>query len=409
MERPIPFIGRVRLRNYKSIETCDVQLGPLTVLVGPNGSGKSNFLDALAFLGRALETTPDQAIAERGGIGEILRRVPAPVDSFSIDVEVSIAWSLAPDPVLACRYGIEVGREPESSHFWIAREFCEMGAGEGGFVANHGLVRTGPSEEVSARIEPDRLYLPFVSARLPEPGAAPAPFPALFRRLSRMHFYRLSLDELRRPQPKAADGVIGSRGEHLGDVLGQLAEEHPASKERLDAYVRAVVPDVAGIDHWFAGRYVTVGLRAHTGLHGREVIFDSLAMSDGTIHAIGVLAALFQPAVIEGQIPLIGIEEPELALHPGAAGVLFDALTEASESVQVLATTQSPDLLDREDLDVSIIRAVSMEEGLTVIGEVDEPSRRIAEDKLYTLGELMRGKQISPQRPPGGDPVQLRV
>jgi predicted ATPase len=62
----VPFITRVRLRNYKSIASCDVRLGPLTILVGPNGSGKSNFLDALAFLARALETTPGEAINERG-------------------------------------------------------------------------------------------------------------------------------------------------------------------------------------------------------------------------------------------------------------------------------------------------------------------------------------------------------
>jgi hypothetical protein len=38
MDRAVPFISRVTLRNYKSIAECDVSLGPL----GPNGSGKSN-------------------------------------------------------------------------------------------------------------------------------------------------------------------------------------------------------------------------------------------------------------------------------------------------------------------------------------------------------------------------------
>ncbi|MEM6330650.1 MAG: AAA family ATPase, partial [Planctomycetota bacterium] len=36
-----PFISRVRIRNYKSIGRCDVELGGLTLLVGRNGSGKS--------------------------------------------------------------------------------------------------------------------------------------------------------------------------------------------------------------------------------------------------------------------------------------------------------------------------------------------------------------------------------
>ena len=120
-------------------------------------------------------------------------------------------------------------------------------------------------------------------------------------------------------------------------------------------------------------------------------------MSDGTIRAAAVLAALFQPAVVTGAVRLVGIEEPETALHPAAAGVLFDALTEASTHVQVIAATQSADLLDREDLDTSIVRAVTMQDGLTVIGEVDDASREIAEKRLHTLGELMRGDQLSPK------------
>jgi energy-coupling factor transporter ATP-binding protein EcfA2 len=90
MERPLPFIGRVRLKNYKSIARCDVRLDPLTVLTGPNGSGKSNFLQALALLGRAVSTTPHDAIAEFGGLGEILRRAPEQVESFSIDIEATL-------------------------------------------------------------------------------------------------------------------------------------------------------------------------------------------------------------------------------------------------------------------------------------------------------------------------------
>ena len=71
-----PFISRVRLTNYKSVADCDVRLGPLTILVGPNGSGKSNFLDALALIARALETTPNEAISERGGIAEMAGDFP---------------------------------------------------------------------------------------------------------------------------------------------------------------------------------------------------------------------------------------------------------------------------------------------------------------------------------------------
>ena len=110
-----------------------------------------------------------------------------------------------------------------------------------------------------------------------------------------------------------------------------------------------------------------------------------------------MLAALFQPESLDGRLPLVGIEEPEIALHPAAAGVLYDALSEASQHVQVIATSQSADLLDREEIDPEVIRPVAMRDGLTIIGEVDDASQEIVKHKLYTLGELMRGNQLSPQ------------
>ncbi len=68
------FINRVILRNYKSIATCNVKLGPLTYLIGANGSGKSNFLDALHLIRDALNGTLDNALNERGGLSEVRRR-----------------------------------------------------------------------------------------------------------------------------------------------------------------------------------------------------------------------------------------------------------------------------------------------------------------------------------------------
>jgi predicted ATPase len=121
-------------------------------------------------------------------------------------------------------------------------------------------------------------------------------------------------------------------------------------------------------------------------------------MSDGTIRAAGVLAALFQPSVLHGGTSLVGIEEPELALHPAAAGALFDALTEASERVQVIATSQSADLLDRDDIGPAAIRAVRYDAGRTEIGELDDASARILAGRRSTLGELMRGNQLDPKR-----------
>jgi len=392
MERPVPFVSRVRLKNFKSIAECDVRLGPLTVLVGPNGSGKSNFLHALALLGRALNTTPYEAVTGFGGLAEIVRRVPEPAESFSIDVEASYPWG---GQWVSAEYGFEIGFAGRRGlrPFEVLRESCELRVVTD--VVRFGVSRGAVHDKERARsasdIEPDRLYLPV--------AASQGIYGPLFAGLGSMQYYSLALDALREPSPPSPGAILDRRGEHLGDVLGALADVRPDLKHRIDAYLSAVVPGIEGVDRYAVSRYMTVSFRATAGREG-EVEFGPEAISDGTIRAAGVLLALFQLAAVEGRIQVIGIEEPEIALHPAAAGVLFDALTEASQHVQVVVTTQSPDLLDREDLDVSAVRAVSMSDGLTVIGEVDEASRQIVRDKLYTLGELMRGNQLSPDVAP---------
>jgi predicted ATPase len=396
MEQPVPFISRVRLRNFKSIAACDVSLGPLTMLVGPNGSGKSNFLQALALLGRAVSTTPYEAVSGLGGLSEIVRRSPEPAESFSIDVEATVLWAGTLDQPVSVRYGFEIGA---ASHRALRpleelRETCEVRSGSRAwrFSAERGFVKEDGREHSESGREPDRLYLPV--------AASQRTYSPLAGSLASMQFYGLALDALREPAPPAEGTGLDTRGAHLGDVLAVLASTRPDLKDRVDAYLSAIAPGIEGVDPYAIGRYMTVAFRSRARPGAEEIEFGPEAVSDGTIRAAGVLAALFQLPAADGRIALIGIEEPEIALHPAAAGVLFDALTEASEQVQIVVTTQSPDLLDRDDLDVSTVRAVSMEDGVTRIGEIDRASRRIVAEKLYTLGELMRGNQLSPAPPP---------
>jgi len=393
MDRAVPFISRVRLKNYKSIAKCDVRLGPLTVLIGPNGGGKSNFLQALALLSRALNTTPFEAIDELGGLGEIARRAPEPADSFSIDVEATVPWGAKDEPWATVSYGFEIGAASRRGRrsFEVLRETGELRAGEQvwKFQVHRGVVVDDLIDRAVPDIEPDRLYLPA--------AAIHRIFGPLLAGLAGMRFYSFALDTLRELARPSEGALLDVRGEHLGDVLAALAVVEPDLKRRFDAYLNAAVPGIASVETRPVGGYLDLVFHGTAEPGDEGIEFGPAAVSDGTIRAAAVLAALFQLAAADGRISLVGIEEPEIALHPAAAGVLFDALTEASERVQVLVTSQSPDLLDRDDLDVSDVRAVSMQDGVTVIGEVDRASRQIVKDKLYTLGELMRTNQITPE------------
>jgi predicted ATPase len=121
-------------------------------------------------------------------------------------------------------------------------------------------------------------------------------------------------------------------------------------------------------------------------------------MSDGTLRALGVLVALFQQGSGPWtHLPLVAIEEPEVALHPAAAGVLLDALRAASANTQVIVTSHSPDLLDDPSVGADEILAVMAKDGDTEIGPLNDAARSALRDNLLTAGELLRQNQLAPQ------------
>jgi len=117
-------------------------------------------------------------------------------------------------------------------------------------------------------------------------------------------------------------------------------------------------------------------------------------MSDGTLHALGILLAAYQ----ENPPTLIAFEEPEARVHPGAAAVLAEALQEAGLRTQVLLTTHSPDLITRFDVDA--LRAVERTaSGATVIAPIAESQREAIIHRLFTAGELHRIEGLRPSQP----------
>jgi hypothetical protein len=83
-----------------------------------------------------------------------------------------------------------------------------------------------------------------------------------------------------------------------------------------------------------------------------------------------------------------------VALHPGSAFVLADALIEASESRQILLTTHSPDLLDHEGLSPDALFMVGMQRGTSEVRPIPEEQKQVIRDNLFTAGELLRQRQL---------------
>jgi len=376
-------IVRMRLRQYRSIARCDVNLGALALLVGPNGSGKSNFLGSLRLTSQALLENLDNALRERGGIGEVRRRSNGHPTHFGIKINFR-----AND--LSGSYAYEVGAM-KGGDFRVSKEECHVSAATFGSRERFFKVRdgtlVGTSEAIMPPVSSDRLYL--VAAAGLEAFRLP------FDGLAAVNVYNLNPDAMRQLQPPDAGDLLRRDGSNVASVLERLRREDPVVKQRIEDYLERVVAGISGVDRRGYGAWDALEFRQAVAGGSAPWTFQATSMSDGTLRTLGVLVALLGGS--SSLLSPVGIEEPEVALHPAAAGLLLDALRDAAETRQVLVTTHSPDLLDSPEITASDLLAVRAKDGVTTIGRVDRAGQQALRGSLFTAGELLRADQLTPE------------
>lgn len=421
-----PFLTRVRIRNYRSIAACDVALGSLAFLVGPNGSGKSNFLDAIRFVADALdsdgladkETPLERALRTRGQLDEVRHEGPPHDSSFSIRLDFQTPGGLTG------HYSLQIDRndwartDPQEKLFLLKQEECHARDAETG--EKHWF-RVFPNEGY-----PHGEYRPLLRSSITDENQRPdesrvrlnlglcasyeaEPFRTIAECLRRMRFYRLNPDAIRPPRlPDREASLLREDGANLVSVFESLGHLQPATKKRIEDYLAFIVPGthaVTPVPHHErrAGEPLVYYPGAVPPSTDEKVTLDITqgmrrlplaSMSDGTLRALGILTALLQDS--DGPPSLVGIEEPETALHPAALAALIDAFQDAREQTQVLVATHSTDLLHSEEVRADELLAVSAESGATVVGPVDEGSRKTLADRLFTAGELLSTNDLEP-------------
>ncbi len=122
-------------------------------------------------------------------------------------------------------------------------------------------------------------------------------------------------------------------------------------------------------------------------------LISSSRLSDGTLRFLCLLAILCHPA----PPPVIGIEEPELGLHPDILPTIADLLRVASERTQLFVTTHSDALVSAlSDVPESILVCERMPHGTTIERLQPEQLKVWLED--YRLGEIWRMGEIGGNR-----------
>ncbi|WP_437939297.1 N-6 DNA methylase [Sorangium sp. So ce341] len=394
-EAPAQIWRRIELRNYRSIAEASVDLAPFTVLVGPNGSGKSNFADALVFA-REVAIDAATAVERRGGIAGLRRWQPEEDEQADVVVDIRAAMS---------RVALETD--------YLRHQFTIRAKGNGAWVFRSEtielFVRGAPvswvertPEGLDVELEPGRRTTSGVSVpKLSETASAMVLTRQLFdmarvtalRNVTRI---RLNAEVMRQPQIATEFTRLDESGSNIAVAFRSLDVEGQA---RVLAAMQRIVPGLLRVSVEAFDRFLLLKFEQHQP-GGHVARFSASEMSEGALRALGILVAAQQMTGDE----LLIIEEPEVAIHVGAAQLLFDVLKDASTRGSLLITTHSADLLDaaREEE----ILVCSYRDGVTQIGPLSSAQREVVRQGLFSVAELMRSE---PLRIEGEEPATVQL
>ena len=306
-----PLLRKIRLRNLLSFgpEGMDLDLPGLNVLIGPNGSGKSNLLEALSLL----QAAPSQLAApvrEGGGIRNWLWNRQADATAL---VEAVVENPRGAQPL---RHAIEFtethqtfrlvderveNEEPYAGHDEPYFFYRFLGGRPMLAVKDKSKKRGLQPDDVasdesilSQRKEPDQY---------PELAWLNASYGKirLYREweFGRRTVFRKPHDTDVRPKPLMEDFT------NLGMFLNRLRQEPRTKKQLIDGLSDAydgLTDFELNFDNGTVQVYVTEG----------NLAVPASRISDGSLRYLCLLALLLDPE----PPPIVGIEEPEMGMHP---------------------------------------------------------------------------------------------
>lgn len=319
-------IQSITIEGFKSIDSIEVELRPINILIGANGSGKSNFLEAFYFLNECIEGRKDTYVERNGGADKILHF------GSKITQHLNLILSSLPPSNFS----------PIGLHLEYVRNGLFGGISEGGSVGS-------------------------VNSQ--------------FRR------YQFHDTGDYSPLKKTNDlnknnRFLLSDGSNLASFLYVLKQRHRGSFELIRKTVQQVAPFFD--DFLLEPEPLNPeSIKLKWRHKGSDLEWDGWDFSDGTLRFIALATLFLQPVELRPSVILV--DEPELGLHPFAIGLLASLIKQASIDTQVIVATQSPLLLDYFDPE-DVLVADRVDGATTIARKKPEPLAEWL--KEYSLGQL---------------------
>ncbi len=361
-------LSRIVIQGFKSIQECDLRLKEINILIGANGSGKSNFISFFQMIQQILASNLQLYVSKQGGPDALLHFGRKRTGKLSAELYFGFN---------GYKFSLEATQDnrmvfADEKFWWNLRGDWDIGAGYFETRVEHTKPvpgRWGGTTEIYNYTVPVmkswRLY----------------------------HFHDTGESALVKQRQAINDNIyLRSDAQNLAAYLYLLKEQYETYYQRIVKTIQLVAP-------FFGDFYLRPQPNNSDQIElewiekGEDIPFKAYQLSDGTLRFICLATVLMQPEDL--QPDMILIDEPELGLHPYAINVLASLLRAASESKQIIVSTQSVELLN--EFEAKDVIVADRNEGWTHLHRLKQNDLASWLEE-YSLGELWK-KNILGGRP----------
>jgi ABC-type branched-subunit amino acid transport system ATPase component len=338
---------KARIRNFRSLRDVYIdQIGNMTILLGKNSSGKSNLLEALALFFNEfnlIEAGP--AAGSASGLDHYLwfdGDTSKPVEiTLTIELDDEECEELFPAEAL----DVIKQRYPETyNQLTISRRIVDLKTGRRTEYVKWAEV---PLVKDNRLVSPDDFAKSITPTTASETATSQPAESAAAKMLGRI---APGIQEMIRGRFLLAR-VTRDASEKTASLVTRVPLIDSETRDTLVALGQSRARRDVKRWAWFERIFenfssMRLDVRESEIFTRRDDIYLPICLAGG-----GDQEVLAISSYLLERAPILGIEEPEMHLHPGLVKRVFELLREHSTTTQLFVATHSPTILDLADLD----------------------------------------------------------
>lgn len=387
-------IEKLKITNFKSIASADINFTPLTMIVGANASGKSNLINVFRFISNIATDGVDNAVALQGGIPYLANaNLPkgTPIEiSFNINLskESWIKSSNVKTIVLKIQtigYHFVIQPNLKGSGYHIAfdnltLEFecmktnqnekkdkryidlntkitfsfekkakksainytCDFSSENAIDEDVRDILKNDITAQVFTRIcnESKKELMLYRFGML---------LPPVFSENTFIRIFDFDPKELKKASSMGSMKILDENGSNLASVLQNILRNRE-NKKKLSKLLAEFLPFIDGIsiESNFDKSFSYKVKEKYTSKD-----FYANFLSDGTVNLIALIIALY----FEEMSDIVILEEPERNIHSKLLSSLLESAEDVSSEKQIIITTHNPEFLKHAKIeDVKLVK-----------------------------------------------------